>query len=629
MPWFLKGNCVWSGTKDDPGEEVKCHESREEATAHLKALYANVDEDSKRLFVDVEGKWYEFVREKGGEDATLKGGPGSGWHRPPQGTHNAENAPNFRGGPGADRTYGTESDEPPEGTKLCKCTKCDSTFTLPKGKQCEDVKCPGCGGGATQTSPRKDKPAEGEGGRGGGSGKKDVECPACEEEAKAMDGPDPQVHGEGGSLGEVASVGDTDSNCKCPHCGEGLPCSAKACPHCKKNIDKVERGEDGKKANIAYAIEKGVSYKGTDGTWRWMAISNWAVIDKEQELVSEGAYRDAIKYAQQTGDYGQLDLVHIEGTDRGDADMLFILKGGDGPPKLGASGPWHDTEIARKNREVIQANPEFWGMSLKFRFDPSKRVHGVYTGGIQILKHSVLPQQMAASYGTAIAVQGGEMSKQLDEKAAEALRQLGHTEDQISELAEKQKALPQEENVVEKEESTQEQPAGAIEKLYRSLGKVLGLEPTAAPDASPPDEARKAKEVAEPAQETGPVEKQAEGDEPEPDPGDTGEIVKALSEAIVPVMGAMVQKQLDERDKRIADLEEMVKALGTDIETKVEQRLADMPPITKVAASSVVAPADAPALGVGPMSNQAWKSAMRESIEQATKDTLSGQRYQS
>lgn len=43
MPYKLNGNCV---VKSDTGETVPggCHKSREEAVAHLRALYANVPE---------------------------------------------------------------------------------------------------------------------------------------------------------------------------------------------------------------------------------------------------------------------------------------------------------------------------------------------------------------------------------------------------------------------------------------------------------------------------------------------------------------------------------------------------------------------------------------------------------
>jgi len=152
--------------------------------------------------------------------------------KPPEGTHTAENAPNFAGGPGADRTYGIEEEEPPKGSRRCKCSKCGALKVLPKGSQCEDLKCPACGSGMAQTEPRRDKPAGGEEGRAPGAGRRKA------------------VHGEGSMLGEVTAVMGQDGNteCKCPHCGKAIPCTAKACPYCKEKIDRVDRGEDEKRA---------------------------------------------------------------------------------------------------------------------------------------------------------------------------------------------------------------------------------------------------------------------------------------------------------------------------------------------------------------------------------------------
>lgn len=657
MPYFIdEKNCVRKGTKDEPGEVVKCHEEHAAAVAHLRALYVNV-EDADKVYVEVEGEMHEFV----------KGGAGSGWHRPPEGTHNAENAPNFAGGPGADREYGTESDEPPDKTRRCKCTKCGAVVILPKGKQCEDIKCPGCGGGTTQTEWREDKPAEGRGGRKPKPGQKkgvEEECPACEEakagqethectcpecdksvyvplgqkcnevpcpecktkmaraseaeasEEKAVAGaPGPTVHGEGGSLGEVASVMEGETKCKCPKCGESLPCTAKMCPHCKEKIDKVERMESDK----AF-----ISYKAADGKWRWLSISNWAVVDREAEVVSEQAYKDAIAHAQKSGQWGELDLVHVDGTDCGDCDMMFIVKSGDEPAKLGAGGTWHDTAKATRAREVIQAEPGDWGMSVKFRFNPQRKVRGIYTGDIQVLKHTILPQQMAASYGTAVVVQGGEsMSKVLDEKTQDALRQLGHTEDEIAELAEKNKAAPpEEENVVEKEEATTTDAEPQEQGLLAQVKQLLGMgAKEQAPDASTPDEARKTDEVEAPATTAEPAEK-AEDETDAPDERD--EELKAMGVAIAQAMGEALSAELEKRDAQIAALTEEVKALRVPIEEKVEARLRDVPPVVKVAASQVGATAVAP--GAQQPGNSFIKELVK-GITQATEDTVGGAKY--
>jgi hypothetical protein len=53
MPYFIdEKNCVRKGTKDAPGEVVKCHGSPGEAVTHLQALYANV-EDAKEIDLPV------------------------------------------------------------------------------------------------------------------------------------------------------------------------------------------------------------------------------------------------------------------------------------------------------------------------------------------------------------------------------------------------------------------------------------------------------------------------------------------------------------------------------------------------------------------------------------------------
>lgn len=43
MPYELRGKCVYKTT----GELVKCHETKEKAEAHRRALYANVPDARK------------------------------------------------------------------------------------------------------------------------------------------------------------------------------------------------------------------------------------------------------------------------------------------------------------------------------------------------------------------------------------------------------------------------------------------------------------------------------------------------------------------------------------------------------------------------------------------------------
>jgi len=48
MPWMLQGNCVHKENADgSAGELVKCHENHDEAVAHMQALYAAMEGESK------------------------------------------------------------------------------------------------------------------------------------------------------------------------------------------------------------------------------------------------------------------------------------------------------------------------------------------------------------------------------------------------------------------------------------------------------------------------------------------------------------------------------------------------------------------------------------------------------
>ena len=758
MPYkvFKDGDqfCVHKLNADDSkGEQVKggCHPTRAEAMQHKEALYVHV------------------------EDA--KGGPSSGWHNPPEGTHTAENAPNFAGGPGADRVYDGGDEKEPK-AKRCKCSKCGAVRLLEKGKQCSDMKCPACGGEMSQTEPREDKPAGGEEGRAPGAGRRkaaedsaqethactcpqcgktvhvalgqkcnEVRCPECKammtQGSSGQGGNEKAVHGEGSMLGEVTAVmgqeGKTD--CKCPHCGRAIPCTAKACPFCKEKIDRVERGEGDKAMDESFEqqsaainaafqgqfssastspiypasfwlvetfedaviaevdgqfyriscskmgddysfapreewvkverkqewVEKAKAlkaegilskhgggekamwtvYKSATGEWRWAALCNWAVVDKEHEVVSEKAYQDAIAHAQRTGQWGELDLVHVGGTDVGECDMLFTTAKEGEPPKVGAGGPWYDTPMATGAREAVQADPDDWGMSIKFRYNPQRKVKGIYTGDIEFLKYTILPKAMAASYGTAIAVQGGKAMKELDDKTREALAQLNLSEEDIAELAEKQKALPAEENVVEKDETPKEEveevavepEQSKVKQLIAQLASAVGIGAKKdTPVASAPEEAGKADEVTDPAKAAEPAEtKQAGG---KSDEADASDVLQAVGTEIAKTLGGLMQAELATRDEQIAGLLETVKVLREEVATaaksaeeRVEEALRNIPPVVKVAASEVRATVQSDGqpkglvFGQAPDVAQKYTGELIESIDRLVNRELKGTKY--
>jgi hypothetical protein len=279
------------------------------------------------------------------------------------------------------------------------------------------------------------------------------------------------------TLGSEPST-EPPARCECPECGHkvekarGEPCRSRKCPKCGAQM-QAEVESTGK---IAYKHIGGDYrvYQAGD-QWRWLAISSMAVRDREDEIVTRKAYDDAIAYAQENDAYGELDLVHIDGTEIGDCDLMVRLD-----DKLIEGGSWRDTPLAQKVRERIKADPDKDGVSIKFRYDPELFDGVSYLGGIQIKKRAVLPRDMAASYGTAIAaVRGGIMAKSIDEATKAALLEYGVTEEQLAELIEKQKSLPEEPNVKVKENDPWHEDEGMVEKATWSAAMVNDL-----PDSS-------------------------------------------------------------------------------------------------------------------------------------------------
>lgn len=56
MPYFMDGNCVMKGTKEKPEGTVKCHKTRKDALAHMRALEVNVmNKEGKKSKSSLDG----------------------------------------------------------------------------------------------------------------------------------------------------------------------------------------------------------------------------------------------------------------------------------------------------------------------------------------------------------------------------------------------------------------------------------------------------------------------------------------------------------------------------------------------------------------------------------------------
>jgi hypothetical protein len=460
----------------------------------------------------------------------------------------------------------------------CVCPDCDYETDKKQSTPCTEMKCPECGATLRREGVKMDETQKAEWTR-----------------AYINDLPD-------ASFLHVESGGEKDEGKTTPRSLRHLPykdASGKVdLPHLRSALSRLGQPATGKgeeswltedlrkrlqaKAQRILEGEGGeaksrfISYK-SGGVWRWLSVSSLAVEDKEEEIVSEKAYDDAIAYANRTQRFGELDLVHVRGTDVGDCDLMVRLD-----KQLIESGVWHNTPMAQKARQSVQEDPTYWGISIKFRYNPKKFDGKTYKGGIHILKRTILPREMAASYGTAIAVTGGKAMKMIDEETKAALAKLGLEDEQIAELAEKAKAVQDEPNVKIKE--TDE---GLREKVVHWVAEALGVRrEDAAPEAS---EKTTEGPVTSPT-EVAPVEAKATQPQQRELVLDDEALTvvgqkaaESLATKMAEALGPMVQPLQAEVEALKARLTEAEKS----VEEKVQARIDELPPIVKVAPTVV------------------------------------------
>lgn len=413
------------------------------------------------------------------------------------------------------------------------------------------------------------------------------------------------IHGQGSLFGEVPGLGGNKMPWFIEKRGEQF-CVVKGTREDPIETEKCHDSNDEAKAHLAAlnaseakdehgdndehkpkprhpAKSRFFIYKAADGVQRWASISSTAIKDKEFEIVTEKAYDDAIEHAHETGDFGELDLVHVDGTDIGKCDLM--MRAGK---QLIESGTLDDTEMARGAIKAVQDDPDHWGVSIQFVFDPSKFDGEKYHGNIRIRKRAILPQEMAASFGTKfIAMNGGsKMQEELSDKTRAALKELNVSEELIETLAEKKIEL--ESNVVNKTE-TPESTAETVDVKKQSVWARL-KDAAQALLAVEPDAATGGEETIE--EVTKPVVPQADTEQE-----DMTETIKALTVAI----SAPLIAEIATLSKNMAALEVRVKDSEEAVEDKFLRKLVEAPPVVTVRASQVQATAVDPEPIRGPV----------------------------
>lgn len=138
-------------------------------------------------------------------------------------------------------------------------------------------------------------------------------------------------------------------------------------------------------------------YKSKDGFYRWVAISATAYRDRDDEIISTKALRDAVANWTKPGDYGPLRFWHEPTVNIGTTDFQALSDNGK---FLIESGFIIDNDVG----EALATKAKGWQMSIGFahkRIEPDK--DGVYHN-IYIFERSITPPGMSANPLTGIEV---------------------------------------------------------------------------------------------------------------------------------------------------------------------------------------------------------------------------------
>ena len=148
------------------------------------------------------------------------------------------------------------------------------------------------------------------------------------------------------------------------------------------------RSRGGKWRTVKESSDGFMVYKSSDG-YRWVAISSTAYLDRDKEIVSTKALKQAVARAEATGEYGPLRFWHVPGIDIGTTDYQALSNDGK---FLVESGVITDEEIAQS----LMKRGKGWQVSIGFEHPRLEPVNGVFEN-IRIFERSITPPGRAAN----------------------------------------------------------------------------------------------------------------------------------------------------------------------------------------------------------------------------------------
>lgn len=148
------------------------------------------------------------------------------------------------------------------------------------------------------------------------------------------------------------------------------------------------RSRGGKWRTVKESGDGFMVYKSSDG-YRWVAISSTAYLDRDKEIVSTKALKQAVERAEATGEYGPLRFWHVPGIDIGTTDYQALSNDGK---FLVESGVITDEAIAQS----LMKRGKGWQVSIGFEHPRLEPVNGVFEN-IKIFERSITPPGRAAN----------------------------------------------------------------------------------------------------------------------------------------------------------------------------------------------------------------------------------------
>jgi len=151
-------------------------------------------------------------------------------------------------------------------------------------------------------------------------------------------------------------------------------------------------------AQIEYGLKEApplfTVYKDDSGTDRWLAITTTAYEDKDREIISTNAIKEAVALGDKTGNRGPLLYWHVAGLPMGDCD--FQAQAGPGGRFLIEGGTFRSKAMASLGQKLSDSG---YQMSPGFIHTDDQPKHGVYDH-ILIYERSAVPVNRAANYFT-------------------------------------------------------------------------------------------------------------------------------------------------------------------------------------------------------------------------------------